>query len=724
LSAGTPVILSPPRIDGKNQGLEGREFIGMADDHNKGRPNAPWRIGVDVGGTFTDLVLRGADGALTVTKVPSVPDDPSLGVLQAVEQTAAGFGIDIGELLRECALFVHGSTIGTNTILERRGARVGMLTTEGFRDSLEIRRGIRENQWDHRAPFPEVLVPRYLRLPVRGRIDRDGQELAPLEGDDVIEAVRAFAEEGVDSVAICLLGSYLNPAHEQAAAELVRANGNGAWLSISSDITPVMGEYERGSTTVVNAYIGPKVVSYVQELQRRLQDLGLPHPVLLVQSNGGAISVDQIAERPVNLVLSGPAAGVGALDLYRAHAQSDDLISLEIGGTSCDVTLMNGGAVAVSDELIIDGYHLATPSVDIHTVGAGGGTVAWVDAGGLLHVGPKGSGADPGPACYGLGGEQPTVTDAHMVLGRLRPGPYAGGSVTLDGELARRAIEDRVAGPLGIDAAEAAAGILRLLEQNLLQAVERISIERGHDPRRFTLVAAGGAGPMHGAAIGRALGCGRVYIPRQAGVFCALGMLHADVRQDYLRVYFADLEGADGDAVEDNFGGLEARARAALEAEGFSGDDARTERQLDLRYRSQLWSLRVDLDDGWKPARIREAFEAEHGRQFGHIQPEGTIEITALRVVGRGLLEWAEPAARAAAAAPPEPIDTRPVYVSAAHGWQQTPVYTGTDLRPGHNLTGPLLVEEQTTTVFAGPGDRVEVDAADNIVIHLAAGEI
>lgn len=694
----------------------------MADEHLSGGPQAPWRIGVDVGGTFTDLVLRAADGVLTVVKVPSVPGDPSLGVLRALERTAEGLGIDMGRLLAECALFVHGSTIGTNTILERRGARVGLLTTEGFRDSLEIRRGIREDMWDHRAPFPEVLVPRYLRLPVRGRIDAKGREIEPLNTADVAAACAVFNEEGVESVAICLIGSYLNPVHEQAAAEIVRQHWDGEWLSISSAIAPVMGEYERGSTAVVNAYIAPKVVSYVRELQRRLAELGLPRSLLLVQSNGGAVSVDRLAERPVNLVLSGPAAGVGALNLYSTHAGSGDLISLEIGGTSCDVTLMTEGTVAVSDELSIDGYHLATPSVDIHTVGAGGGTIARVDDAGLLHVGPEGSGADPGPACYGLGGERPTVTDAHMVLGRLRPGPYADGAVTLDEGLARRAIEREVAAPLGIDAAEAAAGILRLLEQNLLQAVERISIERGHDPRRFTLVAAGGAGPMHGAAIARALGCRRVYVPRQAGVYCALGMLHADVRQDYLQVHFTDLTSADAEAIEAAYGRLEERAMATLAAEGFSGADARAERELDLRYRGQLWSLRVTLDGGgWETERIRAAFEAEHGRQFGHIQPDGTIEVTALRVVARGLLEWAEPAARAPSAAAPEPVARRPVYLDANTGWRDTPVYAGPDLRPGHRLTGPLLVEELTTTVFAGAGDEVEIDAADNIVIHIAA---
>jgi N-methylhydantoinase A len=683
-------------------------------------PTPPWRIGVDVGGTFTDLVLRDAAGRLTLVKVPSVPRDPSRGVIAAVEQAAAGFGLEVPALLGHCSLFVHGSTIGTNTILERKGARVGMLTTDGFRDSLEIRRGIRENQWDHRAPFPEVLVPRYLRLPVKGRLDKDGNELTPLDEDDVAAAARVFAAEEVESVAICLMHSYRNDAHERAAGEALRRNWQGQWVSLSAEIAPVMGEYERGSTAVMNAYIAPKVVSYVRALDRRLSDLGLPHPILLVQSNGGAVAVGQVAERPVNLVLSGPAAGVGALNLYREAAGSGELISIEIGGTSCDVTLMSGGAVAVTDELTIDGYHLATPSVDIHTVGAGGGTVAWLDTAGLLHVGPQGTGADPGPACYGLGGQAPTVTDAHLLLGRLRPGPYAGGSFTLDEAPARRAIESRIAGPLGIGLDAAAAGILRLLEQNLLHAVERISIERGHNPARFTLVAAGGAGPMHGAAVGRMLGVARVYVPRQAGVFCALGMLHADVRQDYLQVHFADLDDLAQDEIAQAFGRLEHKAEEALDQGGFTGGQAALRREVDLRYRGQLWSLRIGVPAGpLDPAAIRLGFEAEHGRQFGHIQPQGRLELTALRVVALGLIDWARPAARKPASAPPEPIERRRVYLDAVAGWCLTPVYRGADLRPGHRLDGPLLIEEETTTVVVGARDRLEIDAADNVVIHL-----
>jgi N-methylhydantoinase A len=681
---------------------------------------APWRIGVDVGGTFTDMVLRDAKGAVRIFKAPSVPADPSEGVLGVLRLAAQQLDLPLSALLRDCALFVHGSTVATNTILEKKGAKVGLLTTAGFRDSLEIRRGIRENQWDHRAPFPEVLAPRYLRLPVRGRIGAAGEELAPLVVDDVDVAARIFNDEGVESVAVCLFNSFLDSAHEREAGARLAKDWAGKWISLSSEVMPTMGEYERSSTAVVNAYIAPKVTSYLGALDQQLRQLGLPRSVLLLQSNGGAVSVDQVASRPVLLVLSGPAAGVGALKGCAAPDEVPNLISMEIGGTSCDVMVMAKGEVPVADELVIDGYHLTTPSVEIHTVGAGGGAIAWVDDAGLLHVGPQGAGARPGPAAYGLGGENPTVTDAQLVLGRLRPGPLAGG-VTLDGKLARQAIERKLARPLGLSVEDAASGVIRLLEQNLLHAVERLSIERGHNPATFTLVAAGGAGPMHGVSVARAQGSKRALLPRAAGAFCALGMLQSDVRQDYMQVFLADLDTVDRAHLETSFAQLEARARETLGREGFSNGSAVLSREVDLRYDGQQWPVRVAVGAGFDAIAARHAFEAEHQRLFGHIQPGGRLSITALRVIGRGLLDWMPPVARSSQAAPPKPREQRRVWIDPAHGWHDVPIYDGADLRPGCTLNGPLLIEERTTTAFVGPRDRLEIDARDDFLVHVGA---
>ena len=717
------------------------------DDAREGQSGlqAPWRIGIDVGGTFTDLVLADAQGTTRVAKVPSVPADPSEGVLAALEHLAADNAMAVSEVLESCALFVHGSTVATNTMLEGKGAKVGLLTTGGFRDALEIRRGLREDQWDHRTPFAPVLVPRYLRRGVRGRLAPDGAELERLVPEDVESALDVFQSEGVEAVAIALFNSFIDDRHEVRAEELVRERWNGGWVTRSAHISPLMGEYERTSTAVVNACLSPRIVDYLRQLDERLRELGLARPILLVQSNGGAASVAQLSPRPVNLLLSGPAAAVGALDYYRravdadsadppAHPLGDpraeagldpedqgNLISMEIGGTSCDVMLMSDGEVAVRDDLMIAGYHVSTPAIDIHTVGAGGGTIAGVDSAGMLFVGPAGAGADPGPASYGRGGVEPTVTDAQLVLGRLRPGPYAGGSIDLDAEAAGAAIARRVAEPLGLSVEAAAAGIISVLEQNLLHAVEYISIERGHAPRLFTLVAAGGAGPMHGAQIARGLGCPRVYVPRDAGALCAVGMLHADIRQDFVRFLMGSLDALDPGEVASGFTNLEEQARVAFEAEGVPADDVRLRRELDLHYTGQLWSIRIAIDASRPdPRAIRRSFEDEYARLYGHAQPDGTIMIGSLRVTARASTgRLAEPRA-AVGEGEPVPMEVRSVW-HGAHGWVDTPIYDGADLGHGHRLTGPAVVEELTTTVLIGPGDLLRVDATGNFLIDVRA---
>ena len=682
-----------------------------------GNPQA-WRIGVDIGGTFTDLVLA-KPGGIHVAKVPSVPADPAQGVLDALDKAAAGQNLSVPELLGRCAIFVHGSTIATNTLLEGKGAKVGMLTTAGFRDSLEIRRGMRDNPWEHRTPYPPVLVPRFLRRPVAGRIDRDGNEVHELDGDTLVAEVDRLRDAGVESVAICLFNSFLNSKHEEQVAEAVRARHADAAISISSAIAPVMGEYERGSTAVLNAYVAPRTIAYLRALNRRLTERGLKSPLLLIQSNGGAVSVEQLSDRPVTLMVSGPAAGVGAMQFYAGAIGSDDLVSMEIGGTSCDVILMSKGQVAFTDMLDIGGYKCVTPSVEVHTIGAGGGTIAHVDSAGLLHVGPQGAGARPGPACYGLGGTEPTITDAQVVLGRLKPGRYAGGAVAIDAKLAHQAVERAIARPLGLDVEDAASGMIRLMDQKLLHAVQRLSTERGYDPRRFTLVAAGGAGPLHGAGIGRALGCHHVYLPRLSGAFCALGMLHADMRHDYVRMHLARLDDADRERIAAIFAGLEAEAGATLQREGFANGNARLMRALDLRYLGQQWDVTVTIDDRFDVAAIRRGFEAEHDRLFGHIQPGGIIEITKLRVTGIGTLPRLEAAQPPKATTAATPVERRKVWVDRTNGWQEVPIYEGASLAPGHTITGPAIINEATTTVLVGAGDTLSVDAAANFSITL-----
>ncbi len=395
----------------------------------------------------------------------------------------------------------------------------------------------------------------------------------------------------------------------------------------------------------------------------------------------------------------------------------NNLVSMEIGGTSCDVMLMHEGRVAITDALSVNDYDLVTPSVDIHTVGAGGGTISGIDGAGLMYAGPEGAGAHPGPAAYGLGGTRPTVTDAHLVLGRMRPGPYAGGSVSLDMSLAEKALDTEIANPAGISRTDAAAGLIRIVEQNLLHAVERISIQRGYNPGRFILIACGGAGPMHGASVGRKLGARAVYIPRQAGAFCAIGMQHADVRRDFVQVVMRELNADTANVISEGYTHLAKQALEALQNEGFSEENTEFGYELDLHYEGQQWDVRVALDPDAMPDEIRTAFEIEYDRQFGHINPESRINIAKLRVVGIGKLPSLEDPKFDAVKAEVSPIERRPVYAESARDFLDTPIYRGADLSHGQGFVGPAIIEEATTTILVGPGDRVTVDALNNYMV-------
>jgi N-methylhydantoinase A len=495
----------------------------------------------------------------------------------------------------------------------------------------------------------------------------------------------------------------------------------GLPVSLSHAVAPVMGEYERGSTTVVDAYIAPRVVPYLRALEARLAAEGLGPRLLLVQSNGGVATVDQVARRPVQLLLSGPAAGLGALRWFGRDIDAENLISIEVGGTSCDVTLARGGAVGMTDLLDIAGHTVVTPAVELHTVGAGGGTIARLDPAGLLVAGPQGAGARPGPACYGLGGERPTVTDCQLVLGRLKPGPYAGGAISLDPARAEAALREHVAAPLRIGLDEAAAGVLRLVEQTVQHAVERVSIERGYDPRDFVLVAAGGAGPLHGPAVARALGVGRVYVPRLAGVFCALGMCNADIRQDHVRSWLADLDDPEDPGLArlaEAVASMRRGAEAELARQGFTGAAAATEVSIDLRYPGQQWPLTVACDP-LSPAAIRAGFERDYRQLYGYHQAGARIETVNLRVAGVGRVPPLALRPPPAAEAPPAPAARRPVWIDTAAGRAEAAVYDGTALRPGHRLAGPAVIEEATTTLILGAGDRLAVTGAGNYLIEI-----
>lgn len=680
--------------------------------------SSPLRIGVDVGGTFTDIVVVDAASTIHAFKSPSNVADPAAGVMAAVELAASMLEVGVDGLLANCNLFVHGSTVATNILLEKKGAKVALVTTEGFRDSLEIRRGIRHDVWDHRAPLPHVLVPRHRRLSVKGRMDASGTELMPIDEAEVLRIAAQLREQQVESVAICLLHSYKNPAHEHAVATLLERELPGVFVCCSADISPTIGEYERSSTVVVNAYVAPRVAPYLRALEVRLAEAGLEHRLLIVQSNGGASSIDDLALRPVQMVLSGPSAGVGSLRFFGADIGSDHLVCIEIGGTSCDILVASGGEISMTEQIEIDGHHLAIPAVEILTVGAGGGTISKLDDAGMLQAGPEGAGARPGPAAYGFGGTRPTVTDAQLVLGRLRPGPYAGGAITLDLERAREAMST-LAQPLGLSVEQVAAGILRLVEQNILHAVERMSIERGYNPRGFTLVAAGGAGPLHGVEVGRALGCSAVYIPRLAGVFCAFGMCNADIRHDAVNAWFNDIDAKDGmDAAARQFHVMRDNAHAVLSAQGFGENQMAFRKGMDLRYAGQQWTIPVETPE-LEAATIRGDFGSRYEQLFGYHQPDGRIQIANLHLTSLGRIDPVRPPPARRVETVPVPIEVRPVWDDRARAMLPTPVYDGRQLAAGQTIMGPAIIDEATTTILFGPGDRLEMTDAANYLVEI-----
>ncbi|MFO0465878.1 MAG: hydantoinase/oxoprolinase family protein [bacterium] len=682
---------------------------------------APFRIGIDIGGTFTDIVVIGAGGRLLAHKAPSTPEDRTVGVLNVIAGAAAAMGLDTRDLLRDTELLVHGSTVATNTLLEGKGARVGLLTTEGFRDSLEIRRGLRRDVWDHRTPFSQPLVPRRLRIGITERIDAQGQPITPLSRESVLAALERFRAQSVEAIAICFLNSYINSAHEHDCRKIIQEVWPEIWVSCSSDIAPIMGEYERSATVVANAYVGTRVSPYLRSLESKLYDLGLRRPLLIVQSNGGALNIAEVEHQPVQMVLSGPAAGIGAIRYFGRDTGSTDLVAIEVGGTSCDVTLMRNGVAQMADQLDVEGHCVAIPSVEIHTIGAGGGTIGHIDAGGLLQAGPSGAGARPGPAAYGLGGSRPTVTDAQLVLGRLAPGPYAGGAIKLDPDRAALAIEQHLARPLGLSLEEAAAGLIRLVEQNIQHAVERVSIERGYDIRDFTLIAAGGAGPLHGPAVGRALGCAAVYVPRLAGVFCAFGMCNTDVRIDRLQSWYQRLDESQPTQLETAFLKVEREASTTLARQGFAADAIRIERSLALRYPGQQWPVNITCDEGLGVDSLRRAFEAAHQRLYGHFQQNGEVEVLALKVAARGHLPMAAMAvAERSPGRWPKPIGHRTVWISDATGSVTTPIYDGRALVSGDAIAGPAIVDEATTTLLVEADQVLQVTAAGNFFIQPA----
>jgi N-methylhydantoinase A len=653
------------------------------------------RLGVDVGGTFTDLVAL-VEGRLVTAKVPTTPRNQARGVVAALELVQPAVGA--------VASLSHGSTVATNALLERRGARTALVTTEGFRDVIEIGRQNRPALYDLTRDRPPPLVPRELRFTVRERMGRDGV-LIPLEEESVRVAVAACRDAEVEAVAVCLLFGFLHPEHERKVGEALREALPDVQISLSSEVLPEFREYERCSTTVANSYLTPRLAGYLERLADEVEALGLPSP-LVMQSSGGAAEIETAAERAASCLLSGPAGGVVGAAWVAGLSGFQDLLTFDMGGTSTDVAAVLGGTVQTTTESVVAGVPVRLPMVDVHTVSAGGGSIAWVDAGGALRVGPGSAGADPGPAAYGRGGEEPTVTDANLYLGYLRDGAELGGEVRLDRNRAEAAL-GRVGAWVGLDSEETARGIIRVADAEMIRALRVISIERGLDPRELTLVAFGGAGGLHACALAEELGIGRILVPRAAGVLSALGLAISDVRRDQVSPLLAELGAADRAHIEARFAGLEADVRGQL------ADDTRLglARLADLRYQGQSFELTVNAED---LEELAARFHAEHERRYGYRMEDEVVQLVNLRLVAtvpRDKPDLSETAPRRGGS----PSRRR---ARLDDGWRAVDVYERAELGVGSELQGPAVVEFAESTLLVRPGWRASVDEVGTLTVE------
>jgi N-methylhydantoinase A len=681
-----------------------------------------WRIGVDSGGTFTDVCLFDeSTGRIAVWKVSSTPADPSGAVARGVEEGLAEIGVPAGDV----SYFGHGTTVATNALIQHRGALTGLITSAGFRDLLEIGRQKRPDLYDLQADKPPVLVDRALRSDVPERLRHDGSVETALDEGAVRDAVRALRKAGVKGVAICFLYSFLDSKHEAAARRIVADEFPEAFVCASHEVAPEFREYERLSTTVVNAYLGPVMEFYIRGVADRLSALGVKATPHLTQSNGGVIGFDTAARLPVRTVLSGPSTGVVGAQVTARLAGIDDLITFDMGGTSTDVALMQGGEARLAREAVVHGYPIKAPMLDIHTVGAGGGSIAYVDSGGLLKVGPRSAGADPGPACYGRGNDEPTVTDANVVLQVLNPTELLGGRMKVRQDLARVAI-DRLAARLGMNALATAQGIISVVTANMARAIRVISVQRGHDPRDYALVAFGGAGPLHAARLAAELDIRRVLVPRNPGILCAMGLLLADLRADFATTRLLALSSAVIEEVEVIVAGLRQRCEEWFGEESIVPDARRIAFTVDMRYAGQNYELSVPLADGAiTPATIdglAAGFAAAHQRLYGFVAEGEPVQLVTFRAEATGIVRKAD--LRPSADAGPDPSTAefghRDVWLREAGAFVSCPLYARDRLATGNRIVGPAIVEQMDATTLIPSGAVATVDPYANLLLELS----
>jgi len=685
------------------------------------------RLGIDVGGTFTDLVLIDDDtGQIQYTKTLSTPSDLASAVVTGIDRI-----LQRAEVGSEALDYVvHGTTVGTNALIERRGARVGLITTAGFRDVLEIARIERPDAglYDMTVDLPDPLVPRYLRLEADERIGADGSVVRELDESSVGRAAEIFEREGVEAIAVCLLFSFRNPKHELLIQETLQRLLPGLPVTLSSEIAPEFREYERTSTCVINAYLLPITRSYVERLGTELgREYGISD-LRIMQASGGAMTAEIAKSRAVHMVNSGPAGGALASALFGQLAGEDKIIGVDMGGTSFDVCLIVDGKPRLKSEGEFEGYPVKIPMIDVEGIGAGGGSIAWVDSGGALNVGPRSAGADPGPACYGLGGELPTVTDANLVLGRLNPGYFLGAEMELHVEPAREAVGQHIADPLGLSTEEAAAGIVRVVNANMVRGISVNSTQKGYDLREFSLLAFGGAGPLHAVELAQDLGMARVIVPPYCSVFSAFGAVASDVRHDYVQTVAWSEAAVEAGQAEQVFAALETRAMDLLVEEKVPEERIRLQRSADIRYEGQSYELTIPLRgsgplDNGDIQQMIEHFHARHQKIYAYSDKKESVEVISLRLAAEGLVpELRLRRSDQIPSGPPTPKSQRPIHFPGS-GFLESYVFEREELVPGHAMLGPCLIEEKTSTTVIPAGWGARVDPYGNIVVSPHSGE-
>lgn len=667
-----------------------------------------WTIGIDVGGTFTDVVVAAPDGRLTIAKAATTPADQCEGVLEGIALAAAALGLDAAALLGDTGRIVHGTTVATNALLEGKGARVGMLTTAGHRDVIEMREGLKPDRYNLRMTPPPPLVPRERRLGVVERTRADGSIETPLDPASLDQALDRLEGEHVGAVAICFLHSWANSTHEQAAAEAVRARLPGAYVSVSAEVMPQIKEFERFSTTVANAVVGPLIACYLRRLARRLEAAGFAGVLHVILSHGGVASIEEAARLAAGTALSGPAGGVAAAVALARRGAGRDLVTFDMGGTSTDIALVRDGRPGLSAGRQLGEARIALPALDIVTLGAGGGSIAHLDRSGLLQVGPASAGADPGPACYGQGGAEPTVTDANLVLGLLDPANFLGGRRPLDLAAARGAV-GRLAGKLGLSTEETAAGIVRVVNTRMADGVRIATVRRGVDPRRHVLLAFGGAAGLHIGAVAAELGIARAVVPLAASVLSAWGMLNTDLRVEMARSQ-PQSAALDPAALARAYAAMEQEGRARLPA---GAQSVACLRSAEMRYGEQVFEITVsldgiDLDAPDAAAAIAEAFHRRHEELYTYAMRGEEVVLATARLSVVGALPGTE-IGRVGDAVPPRERPARRAWLT--DGWLDLPVLAFAALAPNQEVAGPAIVESDTTTILLRPGDSARFDA-------------